>query len=157
MAHRIHVRNKDTGVTYVYEGISYWDKEKKQPRNKRVCIGSTRSQSSNTIPAIYSLASPSGITGLKKILMKSHEIKAIVNGLIAQLTTNVTRRGLEFFFTFIISLNSIFSMIGFIMKSRTTATGIEALAICQFPREFDRPGRMLPSMTPRNIATPPTL
>jgi hypothetical protein len=28
MAHRIHVRNKDTGVTYVYEGISYWDKEK---------------------------------------------------------------------------------------------------------------------------------
>ena len=39
MAHRIHVRNKDTGVTYVYEGISYWDKEKKQPRNKRVCIG----------------------------------------------------------------------------------------------------------------------
>ncbi|PNQ05125.1 hypothetical protein RM69_06585 [Mesotoga sp. SC_NapDC3] len=69
MAHRIHVRNKDTGVTYVYEGISYWDKEKKQPRNKRVCIGSTRSQSSNTIPATYSLASLSGIRGEKRIFI----------------------------------------------------------------------------------------
>ena len=40
------------------------------------------------------------------------------------------------------------------MKSRTTATGIDTFAVCQFPREFDRPGRMLPSMAPRNIATP---
>lgn len=39
MACRINVTNKKTGVTYVYESISYWDKEKKQSRNKRVCIG----------------------------------------------------------------------------------------------------------------------
>lgn len=39
MGYRVHQTNKKTGVTYVYEAISYWDKEKKQPRNKQVCIG----------------------------------------------------------------------------------------------------------------------
>ena len=36
---RINQLNKNTGVTYVYESVSYWDKEKKQPRNKKICIG----------------------------------------------------------------------------------------------------------------------
>ena len=27
--------DKRSGITYVYESISYWDKEKKQPRAKR--------------------------------------------------------------------------------------------------------------------------
>lgn len=31
--------NKNTGFTYVYESISLWDKEKKQSRNKRICVG----------------------------------------------------------------------------------------------------------------------
>ena len=31
--------NKDNGTTYVYESISYWDKEKQQPRSKRKLIG----------------------------------------------------------------------------------------------------------------------
>jgi len=35
----VKVRNKKNGVTYVYESTSYWDKEKQQPRNRRVCIG----------------------------------------------------------------------------------------------------------------------
>lgn len=39
MAHRIHHLNKKTGVTYVYESTAYWDKQKKQPRNKQICIG----------------------------------------------------------------------------------------------------------------------
>ena len=36
---RINQVNKKTGVTYVYESASYWDKEKQQPRNKKICIG----------------------------------------------------------------------------------------------------------------------
>ena len=36
---RVHQLNKTTGVTYVYESVSYWDKKKKQARNKKVCIG----------------------------------------------------------------------------------------------------------------------
>ncbi|MEG0513582.1 MAG: IS1634 family transposase [Clostridia bacterium] len=35
----VFVKNKKNGVTYVYQSESYWDKEKKQSRSKRVCIG----------------------------------------------------------------------------------------------------------------------
>lgn len=39
MTCRTNHTNKKTGVTYVYESVSYWDKTKKQPRNKKVCVG----------------------------------------------------------------------------------------------------------------------
>lgn len=35
----VRLKNKNNGVTYVYESTSYWDKEKAQARNSRVCIG----------------------------------------------------------------------------------------------------------------------
>ncbi|MCL2323233.1 MAG: hypothetical protein FWC47_14165 [Oscillospiraceae bacterium] len=35
----VKLKDKRTGTTYVYESESYWDKEKKQPRNKRTFIG----------------------------------------------------------------------------------------------------------------------
>lgn len=35
----VKMKNKVTGITYVYESVSYWDKEKKQPRNKKKLIG----------------------------------------------------------------------------------------------------------------------
>lgn len=35
----VKVFNKKTGTTYVYESESYWDPEKKQPRNRRKLIG----------------------------------------------------------------------------------------------------------------------
>ena len=35
----IKQRDKRSGITYVYESISYWDKEKQQPRSKRTLIG----------------------------------------------------------------------------------------------------------------------
>lgn len=31
--------DKKTGTKYAYESVSYWDKEKKQPRSKRKYIG----------------------------------------------------------------------------------------------------------------------
>jgi transposase len=39
MPYRIHHLNKKTGVTYVYESVSRWDKEKQQARSTQVCIG----------------------------------------------------------------------------------------------------------------------
>ena len=42
-------KNKKTGVTYVYESESYWDKEKKQPRNRRKLIGKL-DEAGNIIP-----------------------------------------------------------------------------------------------------------
>lgn len=35
----VYVKNKKNKTTYVYESTAYWDKEKQQSRNTRVCIG----------------------------------------------------------------------------------------------------------------------
>ena len=35
----VYVNNKKNGTTYVYEATNYWDKEKKQSRSTRICIG----------------------------------------------------------------------------------------------------------------------
>lgn len=35
----VYQTDKKTGVKYAYESISYWDKDKKQPRSKRKYIG----------------------------------------------------------------------------------------------------------------------
>ena len=39
MAYRVNHINKKTGVTYIYESVSFWDKERKQSRNKQICVG----------------------------------------------------------------------------------------------------------------------
>ena len=52
-------KNKRTGVTYVYESESYWDKEKKQPRSKRTLIGKLDEATGEVIPT--------GKRGRKKI------------------------------------------------------------------------------------------
>lgn len=41
--------NKKTGVVYVYESESYWDKEKKQSRNRRKLIGKL-DENGNIVP-----------------------------------------------------------------------------------------------------------
>ena len=51
MGYRINHLNKKTGVTYVYESISYWDKTKKQPRSKQVCIGKLDKDGVTFIPS----------------------------------------------------------------------------------------------------------
>ena len=51
MTYRVHHVNKRTGVTYVYEATSYWDKEKNQPRNKQVCIGKLDPETGEFIPS----------------------------------------------------------------------------------------------------------
>ena len=48
---RVNHVNKITGVTYVYEYTSYWDKEKKQSRNKQVCVGKLDPASGEFIPS----------------------------------------------------------------------------------------------------------
>ena len=46
----VKAKNKKTGITYVYESESYWDKEKKQPRNKRKLIGKIDDQTGEIVP-----------------------------------------------------------------------------------------------------------
>lgn len=42
--------HKDTGITYVYESESYWDKEKKQPRSRRRLIGKLDDETGEIVP-----------------------------------------------------------------------------------------------------------
>jgi transposase len=51
MSCKVNLVNKHTGVTYVYESQSYWDKEKQQPRNRRVCIGKLDPNDGTLIPS----------------------------------------------------------------------------------------------------------
>lgn len=47
-----YVRHKDkrTGITYVYESESYWDKEKQQPRARRTLIGKIDEATGEIVP-----------------------------------------------------------------------------------------------------------
>ncbi|MDO9533740.1 MAG: transposase [Bacillota bacterium] len=51
MAYRVHQVNKKTGITYVYEATAVWDKEKKQSRNKQVCIGKIDPKTGGFVPS----------------------------------------------------------------------------------------------------------
>lgn len=46
----IKYKNKRSGITYVYESESYWDKEKKQPRSHRKLIGKLDDATGEIIP-----------------------------------------------------------------------------------------------------------
>lgn len=35
----VYQTNKKTGIKYAYESVSYWDKDKQQPRSKRKYLG----------------------------------------------------------------------------------------------------------------------
>ncbi|SCW87323.1 Transposase DDE domain-containing protein, partial [Paenibacillus tianmuensis] len=47
----IYLKNKNNGITYVYESENYWDKAKKQSRSRRTCIGKLDSQTGELIPS----------------------------------------------------------------------------------------------------------
>ena len=42
--------DKRSGITYVYESVSYWDREKKQPRSKRTLIGRLDTVTGEIVP-----------------------------------------------------------------------------------------------------------
>lgn len=51
MAYRVNHYNKKTGTTYVYEAESFWDKEKKRPANKQICVGKLDKITGEFIPS----------------------------------------------------------------------------------------------------------
>ncbi len=46
----IHQTDKRTGITYVYESVSFWDKDKQQSRAKRKLIGKLDSDTGEMVP-----------------------------------------------------------------------------------------------------------
>lgn len=45
------VHTKKNGAKYLYSVKSYWDKEKKQPRNKQVCLGRIDEETGEVVPS----------------------------------------------------------------------------------------------------------
>ena len=50
MAATVYQTSKQTGITYAYESLSYWDKEKRQSRAKRRCLGRVDPATKEIIP-----------------------------------------------------------------------------------------------------------
>ena len=46
----IHQTNKKTGITYVIESESYWDRDKQQPRSHRTIIGKIDPVTGEVVP-----------------------------------------------------------------------------------------------------------
>lgn len=46
----VRVHNKARNITYVYESVSYWDKELKQPRSHRKLIGRIDPATGDVVP-----------------------------------------------------------------------------------------------------------
>ena len=51
MASIVYQIDKKTGAKYAFESVSYWDKDKKQPRSKRKYLGKVDPETGNIIPS----------------------------------------------------------------------------------------------------------
>ena len=51
MASIVYQIDKKTGTKYAFESVSYWDKEKKQPRSKRKYLGKVDPETGEIIPS----------------------------------------------------------------------------------------------------------
>lgn len=50
MAAIVYQTDKRSGITYAYESVSHWDKEKKQSRAKRTLIGRVDPETGEIVP-----------------------------------------------------------------------------------------------------------
>ena len=50
MATIVYQTDKRSGITYAYQSISHWDKEKKQSRSKRTLIGRVDKETGEIVP-----------------------------------------------------------------------------------------------------------
>ncbi len=76
--------NKKSGAVYAYSVKSYWDKEKKAPRNKQVCLGRVDPTTGEIVPskrknniARRAVSAP-GVTAGQSHLKSIKNIKQII-------------------------------------------------------------------------------
>ena len=50
MAAIVYQTDKRSGITYAYQSVSYWDKEKKQSRARRTLIGRVDKETGEIVP-----------------------------------------------------------------------------------------------------------
>lgn len=86
MASIIKRLNKQTGITYVYESESYWDKEKKQPRSRRKLIGKIDEETGEIVPTGgKGRSKKSSLTDLPENVSDSRELENLCRKQAAQI------------------------------------------------------------------------
>lgn len=88
----IKVHNKARNITYVYESVSYWDKELKQPRSHRKLIGRIDPATGDIVPTgkragsdTAAVASPHSDTDYRALYEQALATIAQKDALIAEL------------------------------------------------------------------------
>lgn len=92
-----------------------------------------------------------GKNPLNRYPIKNDAIRYIVKGLIAQLMNNVKPTGLGVFVALTTSAKSIFTMIGYIIKKRQIAIGIDTLYIESESNLSATSGAVLPKAMPAQM------
>ena len=89
MACIVYQTDKKTGAKFAYESVSYWDKEKKQPRSKRKYLGKVDPETGEIIPSRSSIApikiSEADASEIIRLRTRIEEQEAKINELTAQL------------------------------------------------------------------------
>ena len=89
MACIVYQTDKKTGAKFAYESVSYWDKEKKQPRSKRKYLGKVDPETGEIIPSRSSTApikiSEADASEIIRLRTRIEEQEAKINELTAQL------------------------------------------------------------------------
>lgn len=83
MACIVYQTDKKSGIKYAYESISYWDKEKKQPRSKRRYIGRVDPETGEIITSRRRKGSP---------VNDGQDTDDICGSLIAQLREEISEK-----------------------------------------------------------------
>ena len=86
----VKVHNKARNVTYVYESVSYWDKELKQPRSHRKLIGRIDPATGDVVPTGRQTKADTAVpahsdTGYKALYEQALEAIVQKDALIAEL------------------------------------------------------------------------
>lgn len=76
----VHYRNNKNNTTYVYESTGYWDKEKQQSRNKRICIGKLNPETGEIIYNKRYLEKQQAVENNKPGPVPSREYKRLFSG-----------------------------------------------------------------------------
>ena len=95
----VYQTNKKTGITYAYESVSYWDKEKQQPRSKRQYIGRVDPETGEIIRKQDKKTRSQDAAGLSKdnsrlqaLLDEKDEVIAVLNDEIEKLKKELSKK-----------------------------------------------------------------
>ena len=82
MAAIVNQTDKRSGITYAYQSVSYWDKEKKQSRAMRTLIGRVDKETGEIIQVVPSKAQSNKYTHFPIHCYMQYEVKDKWNSII---------------------------------------------------------------------------